>query len=240
MTYQINQQEPQRVERDAAGRLFVHSIFKTIQGEGPYAGRAALFVRLHGCNLQCPGCDTEYTSVKMALSPDVLRNIIFCEHNWKSGLVVITGGEPFRQNITPLVVNLTQFGYEVQVETNGVLYPGDDFPWQDVTVVCSPKTGKIHPETAQRVHAYKYVLSAGGTHTDGLPRTALGHPLQGHHQYIARPPVGWRGPIYIQPMDVKDEHENAKNMQAVVDAVMEHPDKHYIMGVQMHKLTRLP
>ena len=41
--------------------LQVNSIFYTIQGEGPFAGRPAIFIRLAGCNLQCPGCDTEYT-----------------------------------------------------------------------------------------------------------------------------------------------------------------------------------
>jgi 7-carboxy-7-deazaguanine synthase len=30
----------------------------TFQGEGPSAGRRALFIRLSHCNLSCPGCDT--------------------------------------------------------------------------------------------------------------------------------------------------------------------------------------
>ena len=36
---------------DEDRELLVHSVFKTIQGEGPYSGRVAVFIRLAGCNL---------------------------------------------------------------------------------------------------------------------------------------------------------------------------------------------
>lgn len=38
--------------------LFVTSMFFTLQGEGPYAGLPALFIRLTKCNLACSFCDT--------------------------------------------------------------------------------------------------------------------------------------------------------------------------------------
>lgn len=237
MLYLINGQEPERIQRDPSGRLVVHSIFKTIQGEGPYAGHAALFIRLKGCNLQCPGCDTDYTSKEKSAGPHEVLHIVRDWNDWLDGLIVITGGEPFRQNITPLVRLLLEHGYQVQIESNGVLYPGDDFPWDRATVVVSPKTGRIHPKTGVRANAYKYVLSHDNVAPDGLPRTALGHPLQGY-PHVARPPQGWTGPVYLQPMDVRDTMENERNVQAVVASVVKH--RRYIMGVQMHKLTGLP
>jgi 7-carboxy-7-deazaguanine synthase len=199
MLHLVNMQEPLRPERDLSGLLKVHSIFPTIQGEGPFAGEAALFIRLYGCNLQCPGCDTDYTSKVQQVMPAELLHVIRTFYDWQPNddlsdypLVVITGGEPFRQNITPLVNVLLAHYYKVQIETNGVLYPGDDFPFdhEDLTIVCSPKTGKIHPRLMAKVHAYKYVLSHGGVYHDGLPERALYHEIGGLNS-VARPPVGW-------------------------------------------------
>ena len=42
--------------------LTVSEIFgPTFQGEGPFTGRAAVFLRLGRCNLDCKWCDTPYT-----------------------------------------------------------------------------------------------------------------------------------------------------------------------------------
>src|SRR6187402_812448 len=38
--------------------LFITSMFFTLQGEGPYGGLPALFIRLTKCNLACSFCDT--------------------------------------------------------------------------------------------------------------------------------------------------------------------------------------
>lgn len=41
-----------------AESLFITSMFFTLQGEGPYNGQPALFIRLTKCNLACSFCDT--------------------------------------------------------------------------------------------------------------------------------------------------------------------------------------
>ena len=58
----INIQPIEKRELSVDGSVQVHSIFYTLQGEGPFSGQPAVFVRLAGCNLQCPACDTDYTS----------------------------------------------------------------------------------------------------------------------------------------------------------------------------------
>lgn len=45
--------------KDAAkDQLFVTSMFMTLQGEGPFRGEPAFFIRLAKCNLDCQFCDT--------------------------------------------------------------------------------------------------------------------------------------------------------------------------------------
>ena len=39
-------------------KLFVTSMFMTLQGEGPFRGEPAFFIRLAKCNLDCQFCDT--------------------------------------------------------------------------------------------------------------------------------------------------------------------------------------
>jgi 7-carboxy-7-deazaguanine synthase len=234
---QINQQQPLAVERRADGILDVHSYFHTIQGEGPFAGRAAFFIRLRGCNLMCPWCDTEYTSQSELYTPGALAGLVLQQRD-PGDIVVITGGEPFRQNLGPAVEAITDQGFTVQIETNGTLYD-PSFPFDLATIVCSPKTGRINPEFARRVTAYKYVLAADSVDpSDGLPLQALDHPLGKKFERVARPPEDWDGPIFLQPMDAKDEASNAANTRACAEMVMRFP--RYTLGIQMHKLTGLP
>ena len=132
-------------------QLWIQEIFYSIQGEGPFAGRPALFVRFAGCNLQCSFCDTEFESSAWYPTFSELRGAIHTKLDAKStymendelvtSLVVLTGGEPFRQNIVPLVKQLLQDGFTVQVETAGTL-SWSNFPFEDdeCHVVVSPKT----------------------------------------------------------------------------------------------------
>ena len=80
--------------------LDVHSLFFTIQGEGPFSGYRAIFVRLAGCNLQCINCDTDYTTnrfkVHSAIVVNEIRRMVAEDIKCSNSdmLVVITGGEP--------------------------------------------------------------------------------------------------------------------------------------------------
>lgn len=243
----VNMQPPEK-RAAYAGAYDVHSIFPTIQGEGPFVGRPAVFIRLAGCNLQCPGCDTEYTRERALLSPQQICKLV-SSANLPGRLVVITGGEPFRQDLTQLFRELAIAGFHVQVETNGTLAPSDSmiaemlYRREAITIVCSPKTGSVNGKLRPFIGAYKYVLSAlapDGTSDvndlDGLPVHALHHPTGG--ECVARPPVGFTGPVYVQPMDVQDAHglrdENAysRNRWAAVDSCMKHG---HTFCLQMHK-----
>lgn len=232
----LNSQPVEKVVKTFSGLLDVHSIFHTIQGEGPFCGTPAVFVRLAGCNLQCPWCDTEYTEGRHSRT---LEEIVATVRSYAphGGLVVITGGEPFRQPVGPLLARLAAVGWYVQVESNGTLPPpqGVNFNLcpenkEGVYLVCSPKTGKVNDRIPSVACCYKYVLSADSVHAeDGLPLKALGHVANPH---LARPPAWWRRPVYLQPADHKDPAINRSNVEAVVASAMKHG---YTVQLQIHK-----
>lgn len=233
----MNEQQTEKAVTHPQGFLEVHSIFYTIQGEGPFTGHPAVFIRLAGCNLKCPACDTDYTSSRFTVST---RSIIaLVQEQAATGLVVITGGEPFRQDIEALCRLLLQKGYFVQIETNGSLAPGflnglitKDLAKRDsVFIVCSPKSGKINPVIAAVACAFKYVLKADSVvPVDGLPLRALDHTCS---PWVARPPAEFTGPVYVQPLDEKDAELNATNTRAAVRTCQKFG---YILQLQTHKL----
>jgi organic radical activating enzyme len=234
---QVNNQ-PIEVRTTDPRQLEVHSIFYTIQGEGPFAGRTAVFIRLAGCNLQCPGCDTDYTSKRESMAPkDIVEAVLEVipngwDPNISSGpIVVITGGEPFRQNLIFLLDLLVKrWAFTVQIETNGVLPIPDAIP-DEVVIVCSPKTNAINRHNMKRISALKYVLHHEYVHpSDGLPTRALFHGTGG---IVARPDEGFMGQIYVQPMDVKDPAINELNLKAAVKSCLEHC---YTLQLQIHKI----
>lgn len=238
----MNSQAIEKRRIDADGVLEVHSVFNTIQGEGPFTGRPAVFVRLAGCNLQCPACDTDYTSSRWTASPMSLLEFV-AEQRKPPSLVVITGGEPFRQHITPFVRTLLQAGYTVQIETNGTLAPSDvaflELCSLDVTepnkcfVVCSPKTGSVNKMLLPAICAYKYVMAHDSVAEDGLPLLALDHSASPH---VARPHDGFKGQIYLQPCDDKDNTVNSANLQACIRSVM---NKGFTLQLQVHKIIEV-
>lgn len=126
-------------------KLQVREIFPSIQGEGPFSGEPAIFIRLAGCNLRCPFCDTDHKSISLYFSQPELANYVLglIENKYQNiNLVVITGGEPFLQNFVELVTCLLyRVDLKIQIETNGSIDGPWDFPWNDVTVVVSPNYG---------------------------------------------------------------------------------------------------
>lgn len=231
-----------KVESNGA-KLQVHSIFNTIQGEGPFTGTPAVFIRLAGCNLQCPMCDTDYTTGATEIFiQDIVDSVIAFEQ--KSKFVVITGGEPFRQNISRLCSSLLDLEYFVQVETNGTLAPTIDTMDMErdisqrsgVYIVCSPKT-KVNPVIQKKACAYKYILSHRSINLkDGLPVTALDHTV---NSQVFRPDPNCSNAyldpalIYLQPADEQDKRINELNLQACINSCMRHG---YILQLQLHKL----
>lgn len=206
----------------------VQTIFHSIQGEGPFAGRPAVFVRLAGCNLRCPHCDTNYSDPIPQL-PEQIAAAVF-SYGASTSLVVLTGGEPLRQDISSLVDILQNNGYTIQLETNGTLNPAF-LDMSKVHIVCSPKT-RIADGLQEHLLALKYVLHADKVDpTDGLPTSALGNLGA-----PARPNESFRGTIYVQPIDTGDVEDNKRHLQAAIDSCMRFG---YVLCLQIHKIINM-
>jgi len=164
---------------DKAGdKLFVTSIFYTLQGEGPYRGEPAVFVRLAKCNLACSFCDTYFDGGDWLTFDEIDFRIgnVLREYfdgyvpDWaeqKIGLVV-TGGEPMLQkNLGEFLERMEDHFAWTQIESNGIIV--QDIPDSTTLVVspkCLEKNGKPvkylqpNPEMLARANCLKFVMNA--------------------------------------------------------------------------------
>jgi 7-carboxy-7-deazaguanine synthase len=248
MNFVINQQKPEALHTDQSFIEYIE-IFPTIQGEGPHSGLPAIFLRLAGCNIRCRACDTQYTEGRKKVEVGWVAEqlLAFFDRHPCRPILVITGGEPFRQGpaLWKLVSALTEVDAfpKVQIETNGTI------PWRSslaefvtpaqleaagVDIVVSPKGRVAHwfkdlGEWDSSIITWKYVL----THEqidpiDGLPTHVLGSSLKPDR------PVALPQDIYIQPADLKDDGLNKLNLQACVNSSQQFG---YRLSVQVHKLA---
>ena len=206
-------------EKGDGQTLSVVEIFPTLQGEGPFAGHPAVFIRLGGCNLTCDFCDTEFEDFKPMGLTDIVADIMG-KANGVIDLVVITGGEPLRQEIAPLCQALLDNGMRVQIETNGTLWR--PLP-EGIHIICSPKMsgGAYHPlrpDLLARVDALKFIISAD--HPEYKDVGAVGQ-------------AGTKIPVYVQPMDVQDAARNVANQQRALMLAQTHG---YRLSLQTHKM----
>ena len=203
--------------------LSVKNIFKTLQGEGPYVGVAAIFIRLGGCNLACSFCDTEFEGYQELSVPAIIKTTEKLSLNDKEkrsvNLVVITGGEPFRQPINFLCQQLLGAGFSVQIETNGTLYR--EIP-DAVDIICSPKVSNkkylsVREDLLPRITAFKFLISSNMEDYSSVPEL-------GQTKYNI--------PVFVQAMDEYQPNINAKNQKMAVNLAI---NNGYQLSYQIHK-----
>lgn len=176
------------------GLLRVNEIFYSLQGEGHFTGTPAVFVRLSGCNLRCPFCDTDHhASVGMTYAEVVARVAAFPSRH-----VVVTGGEPSMQLTDGFIDALHAAGCFVQVETNGTLPLPSAVDW----ITCSPKDA---PVVLDRIDELKVVYS--------------GQPMGGYAPLMAIA-AEWR----LQPCDVPgDPSASERHLRAAIAYTLANP-----------------
>ena len=186
----------------------VNETFLSLQGEGYFTGTAAFFLRLSGCNLRCPFCDTQHQSYTEMSEDEIVAEA----SRHKPRHIVITGGEPALQLTESLVDKLHAAGFFIQVETNGTLPLPEGIDW----VTCSPK-GDFPQFPVDELK----VLFMG----DVTDPEAIISPLLGKESGVK---------LYLQPLDTGDEMRNRIILRDTIAYVLQHPM--WSLSLQTHKL----
>ena len=188
----------------------INEIFYSLQGEGYFTGQAAVFIRMSGCDLRCPFCDTDHSAAVEMTDDEILAAIA----NHKSRHVVITGGEPALQLTRSFVDALKASGYFIQVETNGThpLPPGIDW------VTCSPK---YRPVAHSEVDELKVVYE--GRQSEPIAEELASRISARHYS--------------LQPCDWGDAAQNAVTTADCIEFIKREP--RWRLSLQTHKLLNI-
>lgn len=193
-------------------RYPIVEVFESIQGEGTFMGLGASFIRLAGCNLRCPWCDTKH-SFDVDAAQKLEIEDVFRMWSFTQPIVVITGGEPTLYNLGPLARALKERGKYVTIETNGTNPVPEDWGIDWVTV--SPKPGNSYAVNC-RANELKYVVDdkfeIAVVDTNKVPP----------------------GRIYLQV-----ESGKATSAAKAFRLVTENPHLNLRVGIQLHKVLNV-
>ncbi len=194
----------------------INEIFYSLQGEGRWAGRAAVFIRFSGCNLKCPFCDTdfkEYTEMTLA---EILAAIA----EWRScAFVVLTGGEPTLQIDKDFVKVLHDEGYYVAIETNGTREVLPEIDW----ITVSPKDWYIDKSVlrVEKADEVKVVMD------NQIPEAVF----DAFYDIVSAEAY------YVQPCDTGFLKPNSDIIERCVDYVKRNP--HWRLSLQQQKILKV-
>ena len=184
----------------------VNEIFLSLQGEGFWTGTPMVFLRLSGCNLSCPFCDTDFSAFTEMTADDIVAEVLRAAGECRR--VCITGGEPLLQLDQELISALHAAGFTLHLETNGTLAAPDGIDW----ITVSPKAGLA----LTRANELKLVFQKPD---EGFIESFAGFPCD--H-------------LSLQPCDTGDPQKNAVILKQCIDYIKSHP--WWRLSLQTHKL----
>jgi len=201
---------------DSKSLIPVVETFYSIQGEGYNIGKAAYFIRVGGCDVCCTWCD-EKKSWDERLYPQISMVDLY-EEVVQSGtsIVVFTGGEPFKYDLSILTQSFQSAGIETMAETSGTEKITGKWDW----IVLSPKQQKQPLEENYSIANELKVVIQKQDDLFWAKKCALKT-----NQSI---------PKYLQPEWSCYE----KILPHIIHFIKEHPD--WRLSVQTHKFLKIP
>lgn len=239
-------------------RYMVKEIFRTIQGEGCNAGRAAVFVRLVGCNLwsgreedrdvgegACSRwCDTDFVGGERMTAGDIHRaaEVCWAAQDAHLRLVVFTGGEPLLQLDDELLAPFHQAGgWAVAVETNGTVPLKCQRAAISHLTVSPKKCGLSLQDSVVRTCTELKVVLPGCAPLRAMPMVPLVSDAEWSDQeleLLADVLASPNAALYVQPQAPLVGTRGDKAVQRCLDFIYRHP--RWRLSLQLHKVLGLP
>lgn len=201
----------------------VNEIFVSLQGEGHFTGTPSLFIRLSGCNLRCPFCDTEHEPYCELTEDEIIQRAKAEEVKH----VVITGGEPALQLTSTLIDRLHEIGKYVAVETNGTRPLPHNVDW----ITLSPKFALL-PHNDDKTSEMGRIILPRCNELKVLFQTAASFSNV-EARYLQIPADYY----YLQPLDVCESKANQRITHEAIAWCIAHPV--WKLSVQLHKLLSI-
>lgn len=128
-----------------------NGIFWSLQGEAHLRGFPMAFVRLAGCSVGCPQCDTNYQKGRKLSVEEIVQAVReVTPAGDRDGWVWVTGGEPTDHDLRPLLSGLKRAGYSTAVATSGVARLIPPVDWLSVSPH-SIEAGRFHQRYGNEV-----------------------------------------------------------------------------------------
>ena len=197
-------------------QLPVMEQFLTLQGEGRFAGHAAYFIRLGGCDVGCVWCDVK-ESWEMDKHPKE-EVAVLVDNAVASGarIAVVTGGEPFMHDLGMLTSELKKKNIRTHIETSGAHEVTGTWDW----ITFSPKKFKAPlNDTVALANELKVIIYNKSDFDWAEKFAAL---------------VGNSCLLYLQPEWSKSEEMNP----FIVEYIKTHPQ--WALSLQTHKYLHIP
>ena len=130
--------------------------FHSVQGEGYWTGVNAFFIRLGGCDVHCPWCDTKHSWNRDRHPQKSTLELVSVAKAVNPAIVIVTGGEPLMHDLFPLTTAFKNAGMQVHLETSGAHPFSGNFDW----VTFSPKQFKApHNSIYSQTSELKVVIT---------------------------------------------------------------------------------
>ena len=89
----------------------VNETFLSLQGEGYFTGTPAFFLRLSGCNLKCPFCDTQHQTYR-EMTEDEIVELVKNDSSIKLEDDLLYGSADYRRYLLGITLALMYAGLD--------------------------------------------------------------------------------------------------------------------------------